>query len=592
MKDSSPAIIRLFQYAKPYRGDIYWASLFSLLNKLFDIMPEILIGVAVDTVVKRHDSLLARFGIQNLAHQLVFLGILTFIIWVFESLFEYLYSVRWRNLAQVMQHRLRMDAYTHIQNADMSYFEQNSTGNLVSILNDDINQLERFLDNGANTIIQVISSSVLIGGIFFFLAPKIALLALIPIPLIIFGSYYFQNLITPRYAAVRAKAGELSTRFSNNISGIATIKSYTAENYEINSLEQQSAAYQTANSRAIKLSSGINPVIRIAVLLGFLATLVYGGWITLQGQLAIGAYSILIFLTQRLLWPLTNLADITDQYYRAMASTDRVLNLLKTPIHILSGNNAHPLPTIQGDISIQKLSFAYFPQQWVLQDIDLEIKAGSSVAFVGSTGSGKSSLVKLLLRFYDPTQGSIKIDDRDLRDYDLRDLRQRIGYVSQDIFLFDGTIAENITYGSFTANETTIRAAAELAEADEFIRRLPQGYQTRIGERGQRLSGGQRQRIGLARAILKNPPILILDEATSAVDNETEAAIQRSLEKIIVDRTTIMIAHRLSTIRHADIIYVMANGKIVEQGQHKKLLAQNGIYASLWALQTGTKHGD
>jgi ATP-binding cassette subfamily B protein len=589
MKNSQSAIVRLFQYAKPYRANIYWASLFSILNKLFDIMPEVLIGVAVDTVVKRHDSWLARFGIYSLTKQLLFLGGLTFIIWIFESLFEYLYSVRWRNLAQVMQHKLRMDAYTHIQNADMSYFEHSSTGNLVSILNDDINQLERFLDNGANTIIQVISSSILIGAIFFFLAPKVAVFALIPIPIIIFGSYYFQNLITPRYAAVRAKAGELSTRFANNITGIATIKSYTAENYEIVSLEKQSSEYQMASSRAIALSSGINPVIRIAVLIGFLATLVYGGLLSIHGQLAIGAYSILIFLTQRLLWPLTDLSEITDQYYRAMASTDRVLNLLKTPINIFSNRYARRLPKIQGDIAIENLSFAYYPNQWILQNIDLEIKAGSTIAFVGSTGSGKSSLVKLLLRFYDPTQGSIKIDGKDLRDYDLQDLRQRIGYVSQDIFLFDGSIAENISYGSFGASEAAIKAAAELAEADEFIMRLPQNYQTRIGERGQRLSGGQRQRIGLARAILKNPPILILDEATSAVDNETEAAIQRSLEKIIVDRTTIMIAHRLSTIRHADIICVLADGKIVERGQHESLLTQNGVYASLWALQTGAK---
>jgi ATP-binding cassette subfamily B protein len=491
-------------------------------------------------------------------------------------------------LAQILQHKLRLDAYTHIQNADVSYFENISTGQLVSILNDDINQLERFLDNGANVIIQIIASTLFIGAIFFGLAPKVACFSLIPIPMIIFGAYYFQNLIGPRYAEVRVKAGDLNARFSNNISGITTIKSYTAEQYEIASLEKQSLDYQKANASAITLSSAINPIIRIAVLTGFTATLVYGGWQTLGGQLAVGAYSVLIFLTQRLLWPLTNLADITDQYYRAMASIDRVLGLLRTPIQITSGKRPKHQWPIKGNIVLQNLGFAYQAHHPVLQAINLSIAAGQAVAFVGSTGSGKSTLVKLLMRFYDPTQGSIKLDGHDLIDFDLDELRRNIGYVGQDVFLFDGTVAGNIAYGSFHATQAEIEHAAKLAEAHEFILQLPNGYQTRVGERGQRLSGGQRQRLSIARAILKNPPILILDEATSAVDNETEAAIQRSLDKIVMNRTTIIIAHRLSTVRHVQNIYVLEAGKIIEQGDHDSLLVKNGIYAELWALQTGT----
>lgn len=581
------AIIRLFNYAKGYRTDIYLATLYSILNKFFDILPEVLIGVAVDTVVNRNTSMLSKLGMPEASTQLIFLGILTFAIWCLESLFQYLYSVKWRNLAQAIQHKLRLDAYQHIQGADMSYFESVSSGNLVSILNDDINQLERFLDNGINTIIQVLGSTILIGIIFFVIAPKIAVLAFVPVPLILFGAFYFQNLIGPRYAKVRAKAGELTARFSNNITGIATIKSYTAEEYEIKSLEQQSDSYQQANFAAIKLSSAVTPVIRIAVLMGFLAALIYGGLETIHGHLAVGAYSVLVFLTQRLLWPFTYLAEITDQYYRAMASADRVLNLLAVPIHITSGQRMHALPTIQGQIRFDQVQFAYAPGQTILHDLTLLIPAGETVAFVGSTGSGKSTLVKLLMRFYDPTRGSIKIDNHDIKDFDLNNLRQHIGYVGQDVFLFDGTIAQNIAYGSFAATHEEIERAAKLAEAHEFIMRLPDGYQTQIGERGQRLSGGQRQRLSIARAILKNPPILILDEATSAVDNETEAAIQRSLDKIVIGRTTLIIAHRLSTVRHANQIYVLEHGKIIESGTHDELIMKKGEYSTLWALQTG-----
>jgi ATP-binding cassette subfamily B protein len=581
------AIVRLFNYAKGYRKDIYLATLYSILNKFFDILPEVLIGVAVDTVVNRNTSLLSKLGFQNPASQIVFLGFLTFAIWCLESIFQYLYSVKWRNLAQALQHKLRLDAYRHIQGADMSYFESVKSGNLVSILNDDINQLERFLDNGINTIIQVLGSTLLIGAIFFFLAPKVAMLSLVPVPLILFGAYYFQHIIGPRYANVRAKAGELTARFSNNITGIATIKSFTAEDYELNSLKKQSEDYQALNGHAIRLSSAVTPVIRIAVLMGFLGTLVYGGLQTLNGQLAVGAYSALIFLSQRLLWPFTYLADITDQYYRAMASADRVLNLLAVPIQIKSGEKNHSIPRLKGEVEFEHVNFSYMPNQPILRDLNLVVPAGKTIAFVGSTGSGKSTLVKLLMRFYDPVNGKVKIDGHDIKDFDLNNLRQQVGYVGQDVFLFDGTIAQNIAYGTFNASEEAIISAAKLAEAHEFISRLPDGYQTQIGERGQRLSGGQRQRLSIARAILKNPPILILDEATSAVDNETEAAIQRSMDKIVIGRTTIVIAHRLSTVRNADKIYVLEHGKIIETGNHDQLVSAQGEYAGLWALQTG-----
>jgi ATP-binding cassette subfamily B protein len=381
----------------------------------------------------------------------------------------------------------------------------------------------------------------------------------------------------------------LSSRLSNNLSGITTIKSFTTEAYEIERLTKDSEAYRQSNRKAIVLSAAFVPLIRILILIGFTAILLYGGMEAVEGRLEVGTYSVLVFITQRLLWPLTRLGQTLDLYQRAMASTNRVMNLLDTPITIHSGQNALPINNIKGEITLKNVTFAYQQRNPVIKNLSLHIPAGNTIAIVGSTGSGKSTLVKLLLRLYEIQEGTITLDNLDIRDIFLTDLRQSIGLVSQDVFLFHGTVKENICYGSPHASFEEIIAAAKIAESHDFIMELPQDYDTIVGERGQKLSGGQRQRLAIARAILKNPPILILDEATSAVDNETEAAIGRSLEKITQNRTTIAIAHRLSTIRHADCIYVMEYGKIVEQGKHEQLLEKEGIYANLWRVQTGLK---
>ncbi|WP_293937772.1 ABC transporter ATP-binding protein [Iodobacter sp.] len=580
---------RLFQYAGVYRRDAYWASLFSIINKFFDILPEVLIGVAVDVVVNREASFLAKLGVSDSFHQLLYLGVITALVWGGESLFEYLFQIRWRNLAQNLQHDLRLDAYRHVQKLPLSYFENKSTGKLMAILNDDINQMERFLNGGANSIIQVLCSTVMVSAVFFYIAPQLALIALAPVPLILLGTFWFQHRIAPRYATVREAAGVISGRLNNNLLGIATIKAFTAENFEASHISDASNHYRQSNRSAIQLSAAIIPIIRMAILSGFVVTLVYGGYLALNGKIGVGSYSVLVFLTQRLLWPLTGLADIADLYQRSMTAIERVLDLLDTPIHI--HYEGQPLGQIKGALSFEHVSFSY-GEQPVLKDISLHIAAGQTVAFVGATGSGKSTLLKLLLRFYESQQGSIKIDGIESKDIALLDLRRAIGYVGQDVFLSDASIAQNIAYGQQTADITAVMAAARAAEAHEFIERLPQGYDTQIGERGQKLSGGQRQRLALARAIYKNPRILVLDEATSAVDNETEAAIQRSLDQIAKGRTTLVVAHRLSTVRNAHCIYVMEQGEIVEAGTHEGLLAQEGNYAALWRLQTGLRENN
>jgi len=586
--DKSP-LKRLFAYGHNYRTEIRQAIACSILNKIFDLAPPALIGAAVDVVVQKEDSLIAQLGVTDIFTQLLILAGLSLIIWGLESLFEYAYSRLWRNLAQTIQHDLRLDAYAHLQSLDLAYFEDRSTGRLMSILNDDINQLERFLDVGANEILQVSTTVVIIGVAFLILAPGVAWMALLPMPFILWGSIAFQRRLAPRYAEVREKVSLLNGQLANNLTGITTIKSFTAESYEIQRIRAQSEAYRQSNRRAIALSAAFVPLIRILILLGFIGILIYGGMEAVAGRLAVGTYSVLVFLTQRLLWPLTRLGQTLDLYQRAMASTTRVMNLLDTPITMHSGEISLPVTQVRGELALKNITFSYQGRHPVIENLSLHIPAGKTIAIVGATGSGKSTLVKLLLRLYEVQDGTITLDGIDLRQLQLADLRQAIGLVSQDVFLFHGTVRENITYGSFNVTLSEVEAAAEIAEADEFICQLPQSYDTIIGERGQKLSGGQQQRLAIARAILKNPPVLILDEATSAVDNETEAAIQRSLEKITQNRTTIAIAHRLSTVRNADCIYVMDKGKLVEQGTHEELLAQQAIYAMLWRVQSGVK---
>ena len=538
-------------------------------------------------VVNQEESFVAGLGFETAQEQITILAVLTFFIWAGESLFEYLFQILWRNLAQRLQSDLRQDAYEHAQRLDMSFFEARSSGQLVATMNDDVNQLERFLDGGANAMIQVLVTVVAVGAVFFVLSPLIALLAFTPIPLIIWGAFYFQRKAGPLYADVREKVGDLSSRLANNLGGIATIKSFTAEQREAKRLKESSEAYVEANRRAIRISSAFIPVIRMAILAGFLATFTVGGMMALEGSLNVGAYGVLVFLTQRLLWPLTGLAEVIDLFERAMASTRRILDLLAEPVHVRDeGGKALEAP-VKGNVELDKVSFHYPSSGAGIRDISLTVPAGNTLALVGATGSGKSTLIKLLLRFYDPSNGEIRIDGQPIRDLSLNSLRGSIGLVSQDVYLFEGTIRENLAYGNPAATDADIIDAAKTAEAWSFIEALPEGLDTPVGERGVRLSGGQRQRLSLARALLKDPPILVLDEATSAVDNETEAAIQRSLKRIGHNRTVIMIAHRLSTIVDADSIAVIEGGKVLEQGTHRELLEQDGAYANQWRVQTG-----
>ncbi len=581
-------MLKLFTYARPYRLRIYKASFFSVLNKIFDLAPPLLIGLAVDIVVKGEESWVGQyFSMTDKFQQLIVVAVATVAIWMSESLFEYLFSIEWRKLAQDLQHSLRMDCYRKVQHLDVAYFEDQSSGNLISILNDDINQLERFLDGGINEILQIITTVTIIGAIYFIKDPFLAVLSFATMPLIIWGSVWFQNFLAPRYKFVRDKVGLLSGELSNNLQGMSTIKSFARENEDYDKISKLSLNYVHANESAIVVSALFTPLIRMLVMVGFLMTMLIGGKLALEGKIEVGTYSVLVFLIQRLLWPLTRLGQTLDLFQRASASAARAFKLLETPTTIKDGDHKSDPSRVLGRLVFDNISFSYNDGSQVLKNVQLDISPGESLGLVGGTGSGKSTLIKLLQRFYDPTDGAVTLDGRNIKEYNLSMLRNSIAVVSQDVYLFYGTIKENIRFACPEATDELIEKACQQACVDEFIKNFPDGYDTIVGERGHKLSGGQKQRISIARALITNAPIIILDEATSAVDNVTEAKLQKQLEVLLKDKTTIIIAHRLSTVIHCDRIVVLENGSISESGTHQELIHTQGLYYELWNVQTG-----
>lgn len=581
---------RLLGHMKGHKSTIRLASFCSITNKVWDLAPPLLIGLAVDVVVKREDSFLASMGISDPWNQLILLSVLTFAIWGLESLFEYFYGVLWRNLAQTVQHELRLETFGHVQRQGMGWFDERQKGDILAILNDDINQLERFLDKGANDLLQVSTTVVVVGAVFIAISWQVALFAILPIPIIVWGSFKYQRSLEPKYAKVRESAGRMNALLENDLSGMSTIQSFTAEEIETARVMKLSQEYREANRNAIRLSAAFTPLIRMAILCGFTATLLLGGWLTLEDELAIGAYSVLVFMTQRLLWPLTRLGETFDLYQRAMASSTRVLDVLNSELELQDGSFKPDIDLIKkSNFVFTDVRFAYRERDLTFDNLNLTINAGKTTGIVGSTGAGKTTLTRLMLRFAQNQGGEISWAGQPIHSWSIQHLRSSIALVEQHITLFPTSILENIRYGNSNATDEEVINAGKIAEISEFVDSLPDGWSTMVGEGGYRLSGGQRQRLAIARAVLKDAPMLILDEATSAVDNETEAALQRSIELVSKDRTTVIIAHRLSTIRNADSIIVMEDGDVVETGTHEELVAQHGIYANLWKVQTGER---
>ena len=562
----------------------------SVTNKVLDLMPPLLVAWVIDTV-QGHPPTWIHAILPHPTPMLTagLLAGLGFIIFLFESITQWLYQWQFQRVAQCIQHDIRCRVYDHLQHQDMAYFEQQRLGQLIAIINDDVNQLDHFLSRVANELLQLTVLclfSLIVMGLTCW---PLALVSLVPIPIIVLGSLAYQRLISPFYYTIRHAVGDLVARLENNMSGIHVIKSFTAESFEYQRVSDASNAYKTANIRAFRWTTLYVPIIRMIIATGFAGVLLLGSYWVLNDTpwLTVGELVLFSMLIQRLLWPLTRLGDVFDDYERANVSADRLLTVLNQTPNVTSPPNPVPHdPTIIPSISFQDVHFCYNGHIPVFEGLTMMIQPGQTVGLAGTTGAGKSTLIKCLLRFYDPQTGCIQINGTNITTMDVSSLRQSVALVSQDIYLFHGSISDNIAYGTHASLDEQI-AAAKLAELHSFIMSTPHQYHTIIGEKGIKLSGGQRQRLSIARAILKNAPIMVFDEATSSVDTQTEWVIQRNIQTLTSGKTALIIAHRLSTIRHADVIFVLNHGQISESGTHDALIAHNGDYARLWSIQTG-----
>ncbi|SFQ30782.1 ABC transporter ATP-binding protein [Caldicoprobacter faecalis] len=569
----------LMRYMKPYRLHIFVATVCMIMVTAMNMAGPWMIRNLISTVTQSIE------GKASIA-QVNFLALAVIAIYLLRAVSQFGTNYISHYAAWKILENIRSHLYDHLQKLSLRFFHDKQTGELMSRVLDDTRNFEQLLAHAIPTL--VVNGLMLIGVsvILFSMNLKLALYTLIPIPLLFWMVVKFSKISRPMFKEAQKEIAEVSAILQDNFSGIKEIKAFTQEEYESKRTLSRIAAYTRAILRALKLSNAFHPSIEFVSGLGTVIVIFFGGRLALANQLALEDLVAFLLYLNTFYQPITSFGMINEGIQHALASAERVFEILNEEPEIKDDPDAIKVDRVKGKIEFRNVSFRYVDDVPVLKNVSFKVNPGEMIALVGPTGVGKTTIANLIPRFYDPDSGQILIDDIDIRKIKLSSLRKQISMVSQDVFLFNGTVKENILYGRPDATDEEVIAAAKAANAHDFIMELPEGYNTRVGERGVKLSGGQKQRISIARALLKDAPILILDEATSSVDTQTEKLIQEALENLMKNRTTIVIAHRLSTIRDADQIIVLKDGEIVEAGRHNELLKKGGLYSQLCKAQS------
>ena len=573
-KNARQALERFLPYLKPHRPAILGVFVIVLVYTLLDLSGPYLMGVAIDRFISAKDPVgLAR------------ITLLMLVVYLLDSAFQALGDFLMARVSQRSLQQVRQDLFIHLQKLSLAFYDRNPAGELMSRLTNDIDAINQAVSQNATSLAAGLLTLVGILVTMFVLNHWLALASVLVVPLTFWFTSFVARYTRKGFRDLQRELGNLNGTMEENISGQRVVKAFRRNESALAAFRRDNQAVYKAGVYANTYALLLMPLTNVLGNLFVIVLAGFGGWLAIQGLATIGTIAAFISYGRRFIQPLRQLANIYNDIQAALAGAERVFEIIDTQPEMEDAPGALPLEAIRGEVQFEHVHFGYLPDVPVIKDMSLEARAGQAIALVGPTGAGKTTLVNLLSRFYDINSGSIKIDGKDIRSVQKASLRRQLGIVLQDTFLFSNTVMENIRYGRLEASDEECIQAAKMADADHFIRQLSTGYQTRLSERGSNLSQGQRQLLAIARAILANPRILILDEATSSVDTRTEARIQQSLLRLMKGRTSFVIAHRLSTIREADELLVIKEGEIIERGDHKELLARQGFYYHLYMSQ-------
>ncbi len=569
------SLLRVLGYLKPYKTFVALTLGFAVLTTLLDLVPPWLIKLVVDRLVDQVDD------------SWLYIFVLALVLSYFGRNYSNYKRILLNNrLEQKVVFDIRSHVYRALQKLSLNYFENRSTGEIMSRVNDDVTHVERIFIDGVEQVVTATLTLIGIMIILFYLHWKLAVASLIPIPFLVIGAWKYTVRAHSLYHQVRERAAKMNGILQDTLSGIKETLAFNRQRHEVKRFEQRSGDYCKSTLEVMRLWAVYSPAMMFMGSLGTVAIILYGIGLVQAQEITVGTLIAFIWYLGLFYTPINQLHTLNHMLQHALASSDRLFEIIDAQPDVEEdAHPLHPAAPVQGEVVFEAVDFSYVPAKQVLHQVSFALRPGEKVALVGHTGSGKSTVVKLLMRFYDADDGQIRIDGHPIRKLSLAYLREQVGLVSQEPFLFNGTGEENILYGRLDANRDEVERAARAAHAHEFIEQLPQGYETWIGERGVKLSGGERHRLAIARVFLKDPPILILDEATASVDTETEVKIKEALSQLMALRTTLVIAHRLSTLEGADRVLVLKGGRLMESGTHKELIQADSEYANLFQSQ-------